>query len=60
MFFDKVIGELEDHYKRCLLSVADGTFDGVYSHFFKGTNYKSNGGNAHFLLKILIKTSCFF
>ena len=60
MFFDKVIGELEDHYKRCLLSVADGTFDGVYSQFFKGTNYKSNGGNAHFLLKILIKTSCFF
>ena len=40
MLFDNVISEFEDHYKRCLLSVADGTFDGVYS--FKGTNCKSN------------------
>ena len=55
MFFDKVIGELEDHYERHLLSVADGTFDGVYSQCFKGTNYKSNEGNAHFLLKSLVR-----
>ena len=42
MLFDNVISEFEDHYKRCLLSVADGTFDGVYSQGFKGTNCKSN------------------
>ena len=57
MLFDKVIGEFEDRYKRRLLSVDDGKFDGVYSQRHKGTNYKSNEGNAHFLLKILVKTS---
>ena len=31
MLLDKVIGEFKDHYKHRLLSVADGTFDGVYS-----------------------------
>ena len=35
------MGELEDHYKRSLLSVADGTFDEVYSQRFKRTNDKS-------------------
>ena len=60
MLFDKVIGEFEDHYKRRLLSIADGKFDGVHRQRFKGTNCKSNEGNAHLLLKILIKTSFFF
>ena len=60
MLFDKVIGEFEDHYKCRLLSVADGTFDGVYSQRFKGTNYKSNECNAYFLLKILVNTSFSF
>ena len=60
MLFDKVIGEFEDHCKRCLLSVADGTFDAVYSQRFKGTKYKSNEGNSHFLLKTLVETSFFF
>ena len=41
MFFDKVMGEFEDHCKRHLLSVADGTFDGVYIQHFKVTNCKS-------------------
>ena len=41
MLFDKVMDELEDHYKRSLLSVADGTFDEVYSQRFKRTNDKS-------------------
>ena len=30
MFFDKLMAEFEDHFKRRLLSVADGTFDDVY------------------------------
>ena len=68
--FNKVTSELEDHYSTkvvrldhylgCLLSVADGTFDRVYSQRSKGTNYKSNERNAHLLLKILAKTSFFF
>ena len=41
MLFEKEMGEFEDHYKRCLLPVADGTFDRVYSQHFKGTHYKS-------------------
>ena len=55
MLFGKVISEFKDHYKCRLLSVADRTFDGVYSQRFKGTNYKSNEVNAHLLLKILSK-----
>ena len=58
--FDKVTNKFEDHHKGCLLYVADGTFDRVYSQRFKGTNYKSNAGNAHLLLKSLVKTSFFF
>ena len=34
MLFDKVMGEFEDHYKRRLLSVADRTFDEIYSQRF--------------------------
>ena len=60
MLFDKIMGEFEDHHKRRLLSVVDGTFDEVYSQCFKGTNYKSIEGNAHLLLKILVKISFFF
>ena len=56
MLFDKVMGELEDHYKRSLLSVADGTFDGVYSQRFKRTNDKSLLP----LLKIPVKVLFFF
>ena len=44
MLFDKLIVEFEDHFKRRLLSVADGTYDGVYSHRFKGSNFKSCSG----------------
>ena len=41
MLFDKLMVEIEDHFKRRLLLVADGTFDGVYSHRFKWSNFKS-------------------
>ena len=60
MLFEKVIGEFENHYKRRLLSVADGIFDGVYSQRFQGTNYKYIEGNAHLLLIILVKALFFF
>ena len=40
MLFDKLMVEFEYHFKRRLLSVANGTFDGVYSHSFKGPNFK--------------------
>ena len=50
----------DNHYKRRLLSVADGTFDRFYSQCFKGTNCKSIEGNAHFVLKIPVETSFFF
>ena len=33
MLFDKLLVEIEDHFKRRLL--ADGTFEGVYSNRFK-------------------------
>ena len=45
MLFDKLMAEFEDHFKRRLLSVADGTFDGVYSQRFKGHNFKKLSGN---------------
>ena len=51
------MGEFEDHYKCHFLSVADETFNEVYSQGFKGTTYKSIEGNAHFLLKIPVKIS---
>ena len=44
MFFDKLMVEFKDHFKQRLLSVADGTFDSVYSHRFKGSNFKSCSG----------------
>ena len=56
MLLDKVMDEFEDLYKRRLLSVADGTFDGVYSQLFKGTNCKSIEGHSHPLRKIPVKS----
>ena len=32
----KLVNELENHYTTKLLSVADGSFDGIYSYRFKG------------------------
>ena len=44
MLFDKSMVEFEEHFKSRLLSVADGTFDGHYSHRFKGSNFKKLSG----------------
>ena len=33
---DKLTSDLEDHYKNKLLSIADGSYDGVYRHRFMG------------------------
>ena len=33
---DKLVGDLETHYKNKLMSIADGSFDGVYGSRFKG------------------------
>ena len=60
MLFEMEMGEFEDHYKRCLLPVADGTFDGVYSQHFKELTTsllcehftKYSGQNIIFILKI--------
>ena len=43
MLFDKLMVEL-DHFKRRLLSVADGKLDGVYSHRLKGSMFKKLSG----------------
>ena len=32
--------EFDDHFKRRFLSVADGTFDSVYTHKFKGSKFR--------------------
>ena len=40
MLFDRLIVELEDHYKRRLLSVADGTLNGLCTHRFKDSQFK--------------------
>ena len=40
---DKLINEFEEHFKTKLLSVADGTFDGVYSGRFKGLKLEVPG-----------------
>ena len=36
MFLDKLFSEFEEYFKIKLLSLADGTFDGVYSKCFMG------------------------
>ena len=41
MPFDQLLFEIEDHFKRRLFSIADGIFDGVYSHRFQGSNFTS-------------------
>ena len=44
MLFHKLMVEFKNHFKRRILSVADGTFDVVYSHRLKGSNFKSCSG----------------
>ena len=46
MLLDKLLKEFEDHFKLKLLSVADGTFDGIYSNRFKGTSKETHTGTA--------------
>ena len=60
MLFVKLLVEIEDHFKRRLLSVADGTFDGVYSHRVKGSNFKSCLGIYNILKLVLILLWQFF
>ncbi|XP_066936103.1 uncharacterized protein [Clytia hemisphaerica] len=49
MLLDKLMIEFEEHFKRRLLSIADGTFDGIYSQRFKGRkSYKSIVTEYHF------------
>ena len=44
MLLDKLMNDFEDHFKLRLLSVADGTFDGIYSRRFKGFQNKNATG----------------
>ncbi|XP_066917456.1 uncharacterized protein [Clytia hemisphaerica] len=44
MLLDKLMVEFEDHYKNRLLSIADSTFDGVYSQRFKQIKLKKVPG----------------
>ena len=60
MLFDKLLVEIEDYFKRRLLSVADRAFDGIYSHRFKGSNFKSCLGICNILKLILILLWQFF
>lgn len=41
---DKLTIDLEDHYKNKLLSIADGSFDGVYRHRFFGKGKDGSTG----------------
>lgn len=47
---DKLTTELEDHYKDKLLSIADGSFDGLYRRRFmgKGKHEKGKDGGVGF------------
>ena len=47
MLLDKLMEEFEDHYKNRLLSIADGTFDGVYSQRFKQVKLKKIPGKCN-------------
>lgn len=40
---DKLLNDFEQHFKIKLLSVADGTFDGIFSGRFKGLNFTIPG-----------------
>ena len=51
---DKLI-DLEDHYKNKLLSIADGSFDGVNRHRFFGK--RKDGSTGSPIKKILMPTS---
>lgn len=41
---DKLTIDLEDHYKNKLLSIADGSYDGVYRHRFMGKGKDGSTG----------------
>ena len=41
----KLFEDFEDHFKVKLLSIADGTFDGIYSRRFKGLKSNKNSAN---------------
>ena len=52
MLLDKLMTDFEDHYKHRLLSIADNTFDGVYSQRFKLMKVKTlPGKSARFFCK---------
>ena len=54
MLFDKVMDEFEDHYKRRLLSVADRTFDEIYSQRFNP--FKTDKTTANDVLRLCLKS----
>lgn len=54
---DKLTINLEDHYKNKLLSIADGSFDGVYRHRFLGKGKTEAQGLKSQIKKILMPTS---
>ena len=58
MLLDKLLKEFENHFKLKLLSVADGTFDGIYSNRFKGTSKDAQIGTTvifeHFYFQLFL------
>ena len=50
MLLDKLFSELEEHFKIKLLSLADGTFDGIYSKLFIGFSKTQKSGIDFFLV----------
>ena len=50
MLLDKLFSEFEEHFKIKLLSLADGTFDGVYSKRFMGFSKTPKTGIDFFLV----------
>ena len=50
MLLDKLFSEFEEHFKIKLLSLADGTFDGVYSKRFMGFSKTQKRGIDFFLV----------
>ena len=53
---DKLTVELEDHYKDKLLSIADGSFDGLYRRRFTG---KGKDGGTGFQVPDAIECSIY-
>ena len=62
MLLDKLISEFEQHFKIKLLSVADGSFDGVYSRRYGGGKYVIPGKflNLNILIILTIVYSSWF